>query len=147
MWCGTIGAWLLVGGPLYQGALELTDSADDAHFDDAIPQGREVAWWWWMVPPAAVLLLWIEERRFRRLWRSEWSADDKVAFVRFADRVRGWLIVSAGAFLLALEVTWYLTDQLGWPLWSFVLLVVGLALTCFVATAVSIGRHQRDARA
>mgnify|MGYP000960771270 CR=1 FL=1 len=74
MWCGTIGAWLLVGGPLYQGALELTDSADDAHFDDAIPQGREVAWWWWMVSPAAVLLLWIEERRFRRLWPASWRA-------------------------------------------------------------------------
>lgn len=147
MWCGTIGAWLLVAGPLYQGALELSDGVDDFPVDDEPDAASGVSAWWWLVPPAAVGLLWIRERRLRRLWESEWSGAQRVAFLQFADRAVGWLVVSAGAFLLALEVTWYLTVRSGLSTLTFWLLIAVLTTVSFVATAVAISRHQRGAAA
>ena len=147
MWCGTIGAWLLVAGPLYQGALELSDVVDDFPVDDESEATPGVSAWWWLLPPAAVGMMWIRERRLRRLWESEWSGVERVAFLQFADRAVGWLVVSAGAFLLALEVTWYLAVQSGLSTLTFWLLIVLLTAASVVATAVAISRHQQGAAA
>ena len=55
MWLSFIGAWMLVAGPLYQGALELLaqdldregiEQATSGLVPPAPPNG-----WWWLFPP------------------------------------------------------------------------------------------------
>jgi len=55
LWCGFVGAWLLVAGPVYQAALELDaeEVARDALENAAnrLPPTPQPSVWWWLIPP------------------------------------------------------------------------------------------------
>lgn len=146
--CGVIGAWLLVAGPLFQGALELRDTSGRLPLGDDADWSTEssVSAWWWLIPPFAVLVLWLEERRFPRLWRDVWSDEQREQARSFADRATGWLVVSAGAFFIALEVTWLLAREAGWPVIGYWLFVAALTATCVTATTAALSATDRRSR-
>lgn len=68
-WAGFLGAWLLVAGPLYQGALELREEDVDREGMEAsiaqIPRPEPPSPWWWLLPPAMYLI----RRRSRNAFR------------------------------------------------------------------------------
>ena len=54
LWCGFLGAWLLVAGPLYQAAQEL-DEQEFSREELATAATRSEAGdrpsaWWWLIP-------------------------------------------------------------------------------------------------
>jgi hypothetical protein len=59
-WVGFLGAWLLVAGPLYQGALELREEEVDREGIEAstarVPRPDPPSPWWWLLPPAVYLI-------------------------------------------------------------------------------------------
>ncbi len=59
-WAGFLGAWLLVAGPLYQGALELRDEDIDHEGMEAsiagLPRPEPPSPWWWLLPPAVYVI-------------------------------------------------------------------------------------------
>jgi hypothetical protein len=59
-WAAFAGAWLLVAGPLYQGALELREQDIDREGLEAskarVEPPKMPSPWWWLVPPVFYLL-------------------------------------------------------------------------------------------
>ena len=56
-WAGFVGAWLLVAGPLLQGAIELREEEIDREGFEAL-RGKvdypaPISRWWWLLPPVA----------------------------------------------------------------------------------------------
>jgi hypothetical protein len=58
-WCGFVGAWVLVAGPVYQGAIELGEVEVDREAirsqADATGRPARISPWWWPLPPVAYL--------------------------------------------------------------------------------------------
>jgi hypothetical protein len=72
-WVGFLGAWLLVAGPLYQGAIELHEQDVDRDAIEAssarVPRPDPPSpwwWWWWLLPPVLYLIRRHRGRAFRR---------------------------------------------------------------------------------
>jgi hypothetical protein len=67
---GFLGAWLLVDGPLYQGALELDEEEVDREGIEAsaarIPRPDPPSAWWWLLPPVMYLIRRRRHTAFRR---------------------------------------------------------------------------------
>ena len=59
-WVVFAGAWLLVGGPLYQAAIELSELEVDREgmekLASQIPRTRMPSAWWWLLPPVMYFL-------------------------------------------------------------------------------------------
>jgi hypothetical protein len=59
-WCGYVGAWLLVAGPIYQAALELQEQDIERdriqQVTAQVPAPAPVSAWWWLLPPVRYLL-------------------------------------------------------------------------------------------
>ena len=57
-WAGFLGAWLLVAGPLLQGALELRDEEMDREGFERVKTDmvypEPISRWWWLLPPVAI---------------------------------------------------------------------------------------------
>ncbi|MEX0428349.1 hypothetical protein AB3X52_12025 [Nocardioides sp. DS6] len=130
LWCGFVGAWLLVAGPVYQAVLELREEdverdriAAAAHEVDPVPR---LSPWWWLLPPAAYLVNRRRQDRFRRAVVDRLSDEDLEAFLSFVNKAQGWLLVGLGGFLIAAKETWELVEGNEWATWIFwVLLVAG----------------------
>ncbi|WP_223623167.1 hypothetical protein [Microbacterium sp. EST19A] len=136
LWCAAIGAWLLVAGPLYQGALELAEVA--ARYADHLSQPvaperhpSEVSPWWWLLPPVAVVLIWRSARRERAAYVESVSPTTREAITTFSSHAQGWLLVAAGAFLIALKETWHLIHALHGGVTIYVIVVVVAGLLAF----------------
>src|SRR5215468_9479331 len=69
-WVGFLGAWLLVAGPLYQGAIELLEEDIDREGIDAsiarIPRPDPPSPWWWLLPPVMYLIRRHRSKVFRQ---------------------------------------------------------------------------------
>lgn len=131
-----LGAWLLVAGPVYQAAVELGDEEFEREEFDRVQSSiippRRVSAWWWLLPPVAYLLQRGRGRAYRRQLLERMPRAQLEQFLSFTDKATGWLLVGAGAFLIALRETWELRDEADWPAWTFWLLLV-------VAVAASLG--------
>lgn len=149
IWATFAGAWLLVAGPLYQGAVELAELDFDREGIEGIKASAAQAAqdapsaWWWLVPPVMYVL----HRRWVRAYRAAtWAQLTEIQrsqLSSFRNKATGWFTVAAGATLLAAGETWQVTEDRGWPVWLFWLLMAVMLAAAVLNTAV---RMINDAR-
>ena len=69
-WCGFVGSWVLVAGPIYQGAVELSEMNVDMSAirsqAKTIPPPERVSPWWWLLPPVAYVMTSRKQSAWRR---------------------------------------------------------------------------------
>lgn len=130
----TLGAWLLVAGPIYQAALELCEQDfDREHFTTvtaSVAPAPKISPWWWLLPPVAYVLRVRAVRAQRQAIMEALTPEQLEQMLGFINKATGWLIVASGAFFLAFAQTWILRDLFGWPVVVFWVLVVVLVLLC-----------------
>lgn len=150
LWCGLLGAWLLVAGPIYQAALELRDEEFEhdrlAQVKSSVPRPDPIPGWWWLLPPVMYVLHRRVRRRYRDAVFAELTAQDVEDFVSFSEKATAWLIVGTGGLLIALKETWELCEHEEWSqavFWPLGAVALGL---CTANTALRMQRS-RDLRA
>jgi hypothetical protein len=133
-WCGFVGAWVLVAGPVYQGAVELGEVEVDreairsqAH---STAKPERLSPWWWLLPPAA----YVKQTRMQSEWRQQvmasLTAEQRAQFLTYSNKAAGWFIVGAGAALIGVQQAIELVETLEWN---------GLIAIPLVAGAVTLG--------
>jgi hypothetical protein len=139
-WAGFLGAWLLVAGPLYQGALELDEEEVDREGIEAstarIPQPDPPSAWWWLLPPVMYLIRRHRGNAFRQAAVAQLSQVQRDQFTSFVNKATGWFTVALGAALLAAEQTWQVVERYRWPVWLFWLLLIVMLGASVLNTAL-----------
>ena len=147
-WCGFVGAWVLVAGPIYQGAIELSEMKVDMPAiqsqAQAIPPPKRVSPWWWLLPPVAYVMTSRKQSAWRQQVMASLTSQQRVQFVTYANKATGWFMVGAGAALIAIKETAELVAALDWPSLVTIPLVV---LAAAVAFAFTVRRMQLSQRA
>jgi hypothetical protein len=91
-WCGFVGAWLLVFGPLNQAIREVQEEEFErdaiARAEREIEVPAPVSAWWLVVPPVYVVLRRRRDRVYRQRVRDAMSPDDLRAFTAVVAAVR-----------------------------------------------------------
>jgi hypothetical protein len=143
-WCGFLGAWLLVLGPLNQAIREVQEEEFSreaiTHAARAIEVPPPVSGWWLLLPPVYFVLRRRRDHVYRQRVREAMSAEDVQAFDHLRDVAGAWFLVSAGAALIAVKETWGLREEYAWPEWSFWALLVAMLV---VSAAVIAARMRR----
>jgi hypothetical protein len=145
-WCGFLGAWLLVAGPLDQAVREVEESEFEREAVTAAASQVEppqVSGWWLLLPPVWWVL---RQRRVSEYWHrvSEAMDDsDLVALLNFKDVFSAWAYVAAGASLIAVKETWELHEAYGWPESVFFALLILMLVGCIGATSLRY-RHRKN---
>jgi len=146
-WAGFLGAWLLVAGPLYQGALELREEDVDREGLEAskarVEPPEMPSPWWWLLPPVFYLIRRHRSRAYRQAVFASLTQAQQDQFTSFVSKALGWFTVALGAALLAAEQTWRITERYDWPEWLFGLVVAVMLGACVLNTAL---RMIADAR-
>jgi hypothetical protein len=153
-WCGFVGAWLLVAGPVYQAAVELsdqemaredverlTDHLDRSHIEGAPPR---VSSWWWLFPPVLYLKHRRREATLRQLMLSQLTPEQAGIVIDYLNKSTGWLLVGAGGLLIATKETWELREHFEWPVWIFWVLCVVMAVLCLANAGRRMERSQSN---
>ena len=144
-WCGFLGAWLLVAGPLDQAVREISDQ-EFRHeaLEEAKAQVDEpepVSKWWLLLPP----VWWVKNQRRTAIYQHKVGEAlpprDLIAFLTVKDILNAWLYVAVGAALIGVKETWELHEAYEWPEWAFFGLVVLMIVLCVGATAIR-ARHR-----
>lgn len=129
-WCGFVGAWLLVLGPLNQAIREVQEEEFErdaiARAARSIDVPAPVSAWWLAVPPVYFVLRRRRDRVYKQLVRDAMSPEDLRAFAHLRDVAGAWFLVAAGASLIAAKETWELVETYDWGEWSFWALLVGM---------------------
>jgi hypothetical protein len=144
-WCGFLGAWLLVAGPLDQAVREIADqefrseSLEEARAQVTAP--APVSRWWLLLPP----VWWIKKARRDGIYRRQVGAAmeprDLLAFLTIKDILNAWLYVAVGAALIGVKETWELHEAYEWPEWTFFALLALALAFCLGATVIR-ARHR-----
>jgi hypothetical protein len=146
-WAGFLGAWLLVAGPLYQGAIELREEDVDREAIEAstagIPRPVPPSPWWWLVPPVMYLIRRHRGNAYREAALAQLTRAQRDQFTSFVNKATGWFTVASGAALLAAEQTWQVIERHHWPAWLFWILFIVMLGASVLNTAL---RMQRDGR-
>ena len=146
-WCGFLGAWLLVAGPLDQAVREVEDNEfeQDAITEAAsrVEEPPQVSGWWLLLPPVWWFLRKRREDMYRRSVTAAMDDRDLLAFLSFKDVLNGWAYVAAGASLLAVKETWELHEAYEWPEWVFFALIMVMALLCVASTRSRLLRRKK----
>src|SRR4051794_4179789 len=141
-WCGFLGAWLLVAGPIYQAAIELADEElerSDLERARALTEAPpRVSRWWLLVPPAAYLLYTRRRRAHRRALLHVLTADQLEQLMHFSETATAWMFVASGAFLIAVKETWELHEAYEWSTSIVYALVVAMVIVCAGNTAFRV---------
>jgi hypothetical protein len=139
---GTIGAWLLVAGPMYQAAIELQEQAVDQEiFDQAestVPPPPKISNWWWLLPPVAFAKQRKGQAEYRQAIMDVLGPEQMRQAITFLNKATGWILVAVGAFLLAVAESWNLTVEFGWAWWSFIIIVLVALAGCIFHTVARI---------
>jgi hypothetical protein len=145
-WCGFVGGWLLVVGPLQQSALELEaevrESIEAGRKLRALPRVAAPSPWWWLVPPVAYLQRMRVRREQVRAAREALEPHEIRRLERIGDVARAWAFVAGGAFLIAVTETWMLRESYGWDEWVFWALVVVMIGVCSAFTTYRTHRRR-----
>jgi hypothetical protein len=134
-WCGFLGAWLLVAGPLHQASRELEEEElqreELTRAAAAVESPPPVSRWWWLLPPLAYLLHRRRSNAYRRRVAQALSREQLAAIVSYRDKADAWSAVAAGGFLIAVTETWGLRETEGWPesvFWALIIVMCGLCI-------------------
>jgi hypothetical protein len=148
-WAGFFGAWLLVAGPLYQGAIELREADVDRDAIEASTAGVQrpepPSPWWWLLPPGMYLIRHRRRSAFRREALARLTQTQREQFSSFINKASGWFTVAVGATLLAAEQTWEIVERYHWPAWLFWLVVIVTLGVSVLNTSLRMIRDQRVA--
>jgi len=144
-WAGFLGAWLLVAGPLYQGALELREEEVDREGIEAstarVSRPSPPSPWWWLLPPVMYLIRRHRGAAFRRAALAQLSQAQRDQFTSFINKATGWFTVALGAALLAAGQTWEIIDRHHWPAWLFWLLLAVMLAASVLNTTLRMIQH------
>jgi hypothetical protein len=145
-WVGFLGAWLLVAGPLYQGALELLEEDIDREGIDAsiarVPRPDPPSPWWWLFPPAMYLIRRHRGNAFRQAALAQLTQAQRDQATSFVNKATGWFTVALGAALLAVEQTWQVINRQHWAAWLFWILIIVMPGVSVLNTAVRMTRRR-----
>jgi hypothetical protein len=143
-WVGFFGAWLLVAGPLYQGALELLEEDIDREGIDAsiarVPRPDPPSPWWWLLPPVMYVIRRHRGKAFRTAAMAQLTQAQRDQATSFFNKATGWFTVALGAALLAAEQTWQVIERQHWPGWLFWLLIIVMLGVSVLNTALQMNR-------
>ena len=143
-WAGFAGAWLLVAGPLLQGAIELRDEEMDREGFERVKGDvtypAQISRWWWLLPPIAVYKNQQRSRAFREATMGVLTVEQRSQFVGFSNKAAGWFTVAGGAFLIFLKEAWELAELYEAPLWLYVVVVVLLAVAAIANTITRLSK-------
>jgi hypothetical protein len=143
-WAGFIGAWLLVAGPLLQGAIELRDEELDREVFEAVKGKVEypapISRWWWLLPPVYYVLNKRRSDAFRRATMGVLTVEQRRQFVGFTNKATGWFTVAGGAFLIFLKEAWELSELYELPLWIYIVVVTVLAIAAIANTITRLSK-------
>lgn len=146
-WCGFVGAWLLVFGPLNQAIREVQEEEFEREAlqraEHRIEVPPPVSPWWLLVPPIYVVLRSRRGNVYKVRMRDAMSSDDLLALAHLREVASAWFLVATGASLLAVKETWELVETYDWSRWTFWALVLGLLALSAVAIAVRLARPSR----
>ncbi|ADG78573.1 Integral membrane protein OS=Tsukamurella paurometabola (strain ATCC 8368 / DSM / CCUG 35730/ CIP 100753 / JCM 10117 / KCTC 9821 / NBRC 16120 / NCIMB 702349/ NCTC 13040) OX=521096 GN=Tpau_1961 PE=4 SV=1 [Tsukamurella paurometabola] len=139
-WGAYLGGWLLVIGPLFQSRVEL--EAERAHLtevretiESTAPPSR-VSAWWWLIPPVALFLSRRRQSQYVDTLTTVLTTAQMESLERYFSVARGWMIVAAGAVLIAVKETFELAHHQHWlPGGFWVLAVIGLIATVAFTSA------------
>ncbi|MGZ4515932.1 MAG: hypothetical protein ACXVX5_14775 [Mycobacterium sp.] len=114
-----LGAWVLVAGPMYQGAVEMSGvnavrSAIRSRAN-AIAHLERVSLWWWLLPPVAYVMTNRKENAWRQQVMASLTQDQRAEFLSYSNKGAGWFMVGAGAVLIGIKEAAELVEVLGWP--------------------------------
>jgi hypothetical protein len=145
-WCGFLGAWLLVAGPLDQAVREISDQEFRREsFEEAksrVGEPEPVSNWWLLLPP----VWWLLKRRNESIYQHQIGEampdEDLLAFLTIKDILNAWLYVAVGAALIGVKETWELHEAYEWPEWTFFALIVAMVVLCVGATVIR-ARHRK----
>ena len=145
-WCGFLGAWLLVAGPIYQAALELAgeefERSDLERARDLTPAPPPVSRWWLLLPPVAFLLHRRRHHQQRDALMDVLTRAQLEQLMHFSEVATAWLFVACGASLIAVKETWELHETYEWSVGVFVALVVVMIIVCAANTALRVQRRE-----
>jgi hypothetical protein len=147
-WCGFLGAWVLVAGPVYQGAVELGEVEVDRQAirsqAETVARPGRVSPWWWLVPPVA----YVKTTRIQGVWQQQVMAsltpDQRTQFLTYSNKAAGWFIVGGGAALIGIQQAAELVETYDWPGLVTIPLVAAAAA---VALAYTVRRMHLTQRA
>ena len=134
-----IGDWLLFAGPLLQAAIELREEADG--WDDVHKHLRQatrsddwpkrVSFLWWLLPPVKVHLERKRSDRARSIISRELSDEELKMFRIFGLKARAWVIVSGGAWLMALATSYQvLCGEFHFSLIGWAVAIIFISFAC-----------------
>lgn len=148
-WCGFLGGWLLVAGPLYQGALELLEEdLDRSGFDEsvqAIAPPPPPSKWWWFLPPVMFVLRRRRSNEYHSTVLRRLTPQQRAKRAGFIHKATGWFVVACGGSLIAVKETWELAEHAEWPAAAFVTVLVLMFLLVGANTVLHIGRRRTAA--
>lgn len=149
-WAVFAGAWLLVGGPLYQAAIELSELEVDRESMQAIvsqvPRPKMPSPWWWLLPPVMYFLARRRNQANQRAIFAAMTDAQREQFTTFKNKAAGWLTVALGGTLLAAGETWEINKHYEWPVWVFWLLIVVMMAFAVLNTAVRMVSNEHVLR-
>jgi hypothetical protein len=148
-WIGFAGAWLLVVGPLYQGARELLGLEVDREGMEAAvaavaPPAKPSAWWW-LVPPVMLVLQQRRSGTYRRQAVERLTAQQRAQYAGFRQKAAGWFVVATGAFLLAVKETWELAEHLEWSHSIFAAVIALMIVLALIPPSIATSRASAEA--
>lgn len=159
LWCGFLGSWLLVAGPVYQAVIELRAEEIERERIREVTSGvsrpPRVSAWWWLMPPVRWVLVRRRREQHQEMMLDALSDEDYEALIRYLHKATGWVFVGAGGFLIAVTETYGLVEGLQWPLvvfWILLVVMAGLSIGNAVAREARtertrqrrIGMHQPE---
>jgi hypothetical protein len=146
-WAGFLGAWLLVAGPLYQGAIELREEDVDRDAIEAsiagLPRPDPPSPWWWLLPPVMYLIHRRHSSAYRRAALARLTPAQRQQSMTFINKATGWFTVALGAALLAVEQTWRVIESSHGPVWLSWLLIIVMLAASVLNTALRMSRDER----
>jgi len=150
-WAGFLGAWLLVAGPLYQGAIELLEADIDRDAIEettaSLPRPDPPSPWWWLLPPVMYLIRHRRGQAYKRAALAQLTPAQREQFTSFLNKATGWFTVAIGATLLAIDQTWQVIDRYHWPMWLFGLLIAAMLGSSVLNTALRMNHGRRETSA